>query len=152
MAISIPANCKRFRAAVAPMFACVLVMALFGFFGAVLVLRRVPFDRRALAVATASLPASSLLLTWLLSILCPASFSAAGIYGHSFWGNRRFVRWDDISEVRKFRFFNLPWLRIRARSDGKVTWLALFQSRPVEFQTEIQRLAPAGSLVLKYLG
>ena len=152
MGISIPADCKKFRVAIAPMFACVLVLALFGVFGAVLVPRRVPFDRRALAIATASLPASSLVLTWLLAILCPAGFSAGGIYGHSFWGNRRFVRWDDVAEVRKFRFFNLPWLRIRAKSNGKVTWLALFQARPVEFQKEIQRLAPPGSPVLKYLG
>jgi hypothetical protein len=87
---------------------------------------------------------------WMLSLLCPDAFSADGIYGHSFWGRRRFVRWQDISSVQSFWLGNLRWLRVYA-VDGKITWLALFQSRDIEFRQEIKRLAPPTSPVLKYV-
>jgi hypothetical protein len=125
-------------------------MGLPGVFCVVLIIDGVHFDRHALAFATASVPISSLIGAWMLSILFPASLSAEGVYGHSLWGARRFVRWQDIAAARTFRLFNLHWLRIYA-TDGKVTWLALFQSHKPEFSQEIQRLAPPVSPVLNYL-
>jgi len=151
MAISIPSDCRKFRAAITPMFVCVSVMGIFGLFCVVLILDGPHFDRHALAVASASVPVSSLVLSWLLSILYPASFSADGIYGHSFWGRRRFIRWQDVATARRFRLLNLRWLRIYTTGDSKVTWLALFQSHKADFRQEIQRLAPADSPVLNHI-
>ena len=88
--------------------------------------------------------------SWMLSLLFPDAFSADGIYGHSFWGRRRFVRWQDISSAQTFRLGNLRWIRVYA-TDGNITWLALFQSRDIEFRHEIKRLAPPSSPVLNCL-
>ena len=133
------------------MFVCVLGMGIFGLFCVVLILDGLHFDRHALAVASASIPVSSLVLSWLLTILFPASFSAEGIYGHSFWGRRRFVHWRDVVAARPLRLLNLRWLRIYTTVDSKVTWLALFQSHKAEFRQEMQRLAPADSPVLNHI-
>ncbi len=134
------------------MFLFILVLGLLGFFCVVLILEGLGFDRHALAAGSASVPVSSLVLAWLLSILYPASFSAEGVYGHSFWGRRRFVRWQDVVAVRAFSLLNLRWLRIYATGESQVTWLALFQSHKSEFREEIQRLAPPDSLVFNHLG
>ena len=108
------------------------------------------FNRHALVSAAGFQVILSLVLSWMLSLVFPDAFSADGIYGHSFWGFRRFISWRDVAAARTFRLLNLRWLRVYA-ADGKVTWLALFQSRSVEFRQEIRRLAPAESPVLKYL-
>lgn len=108
------------------------------------------FDGRALAVATGTMLAFAIAYSWMLSCLFPAAFSAEGIYGHSFWSRRRFVRWQDVTSARTFRLANLLWLRVYA-ADGKVTWLALFQSRDAEFRAEIRRLAPPGNPILNCL-
>jgi hypothetical protein len=126
-------------------------MGMFGLVSVVLILDGLHFDPQALAGASVSVPVSSLIGAWMLSIFYPASFSVDGIYGHSFWGRRRFARWQDIAAARTFSLLNLRWLRIYTIGDGKVTWLALFQSDKVEFRREIQRLAPAGSPVLNHM-
>ena len=133
------------------MFVFVLVLSLFGLLCVMLNLDGLHFDRRALAVAGVSVSLLSLVMAWLGSILYPASFSADGIYGHSFWGRRRFVRWQGIAVARRYRLFNLHWLRIYTSDYSKIIWLALFQSHMAEFREEIHRLAPAGNPVLKHL-
>jgi hypothetical protein len=150
MTIAIPSDCRKFRAAIPPMFFCTIVASLPGFLCVVLILSRVSFDRRGILSGSASIPVTSFLLTSLLSIYYRAGISAEGIYGHSVWGTRRFIAWQEIAGARTFRLLNLRWLRIYGR-DGKVTWLALFQSRPAEFEREIRRLAPDGSPVLRFL-
>jgi hypothetical protein len=80
-----------------------------------------------------------------------AWFSSDGIYGHLFWGVRRFIRWQDIASVRRFSLLKLPWIRIYSGVDGKVTWLPLFQSRPFEFRQTIKEFAPFNSPILTQL-
>ena len=150
MHIRIPSSCRKFRAATTPLFVFLLIVALPGLFCLVLVLDGLKFDRHALAAASVFVVVFSAMMAWLLSILYPASFSADGIYGHSFWGIRRFIQWRDIADAKTCRLLNLLWLRIYT-TDNRVTWLALFQSHKPEFQQEIQRLAPTGSSVLNHL-
>jgi len=107
------------------------------------------FDRHALVSAIGFQIIFSLVMSWMLSRSFPDAFSLDGIYGHSSWGQRRFVGWRDVTEARTLRLLNLRWLRVYA-VDGKVTWLALFQSRDAEFRQEIRRLAPPDNPVLKY--
>ncbi len=83
--------------------------------------------------------------------LFPAGFSPEGIYAHSFWGWRRFIRWPDVAKIKKITLFNLPWLRIYSRDSGKVAWLPLFQSCPAEFREEIRKFAPLNCPILNYL-
>jgi hypothetical protein len=153
MANSIPTGCRKFRAAVIP-------QSVFMFVGSMLIVLTLivmrdgfHFDRRALAalaIATGALLVLSILDSWILSLAFTAAFSSEGIYGHSVWGWRRFVRWQDISSVRTFRLANLRWLRVFA-ADGKVTWVALFQSKNADFREEIRRLAPPGHAVLNHI-
>jgi hypothetical protein len=153
MAISTSSGCRNFRVAVTPTFVFVLVLSLFGLFCIILTLTLdgLHLGRRALAVAGVSVSVSSLVMAGLVSILYPASFSAEGLYGRSFWGRRRFVRWQEIAVARSFRLLNLRWLRIYTTDYSRVIWLALFQSHEAEFRQEIQRLAPAGSPIFKHL-
>jgi hypothetical protein len=133
------------------MFVCVVVLGLLGLFCVVLTVDGMHFDPRALAIGSASVPVTSLASAWLVSILFPAALSSDGVYGHSFWGSRRFVGWQDIAAARTFTLLNLRWLRIYRTGDNKVTWVALFQSHKAEFREEIRRLAPADSPVLNHL-
>jgi hypothetical protein len=87
--------------------------------------------------------------SWLISLMYTSAFSAEGIYGHSFWGVRRFVRWQDIADAKACKLANLPWLRVYG-ANGKVTWLALFQVQKNEFWQEIRKHAPADSTVLRH--
>ncbi len=107
------------------------------------------FNLGGLAIAGGTCLVSSTVYSWILSVVFPAAFSADGIYGHSFWGRRRFVRWQDVASVKPIRLGNLRWLRIYA-ADGKITWLAMFQARKLEFRQEFSRLAPATCPVLDY--
>jgi len=150
MAIRIPSSCRKFRAAIIPLFAFLLIVALPGLFCVVLALDGLKFDRHALTGASVVVLVLSAVMAGLLSLFYPASFSSDGIYGHSFWGIRRFILWRDITDAKTFRLLNLPWLRIYT-ADNRVTWLALFQSCRTEFQQEIQKLAPIGSPVLNHL-
>jgi hypothetical protein len=151
MAISIPSECRKFKAAVTPLFVCILVLSMLGLFGVVLSFDGLHFDRLALAVASMSVLTLAPLMAWLSSVVYPASFSADGIYGHSFWGRRRFVRWQDVAVARTFRLLNLRWLRIYTTDYSKVIWLALFPANKVEFLKEIHRLAPSKSPIFKHL-
>ena len=104
------------------------------------------FDLRALAFTAGVALGLSILYSWILS----------GIF------HRVFIRWDlrpipfgvgDVSfagrifrRSGRFRLFNLRWLRVYS-TNGKVTWLALFQSHGPEFRQEIRRLGPPGNPV-----
>ncbi len=93
----------------------------------------------------------SVLLALTINRFFPVGFSPDGIFGHSLWGRRSLVRWQDISMVRKFNLANLAYLRIYSGPGGKTIWLPLFQSRSAEFQEEIRKLAPANCPILSYL-
>jgi hypothetical protein len=103
-----------------------------------------------LAVAADFAFVYSVICAWAISLLYQDSFSAEGIYGHSFWGFRRFVRWQDVTSARTLRLFNLKFLRLYS-TNGQVTWLALFTAQKIIFREEIRRLAPANNPVLNFL-
>lgn len=120
--------------------------------GAVIISEGLHVDWHALTLGCA---ASLVLAATMSGLMCgciTAVISWDGVYGHSFWGFRRFVRWPDIVQARSLKILNLPFLRLYAASDQKVTWLALFQARPSEFREEIQKLAPPGNPILTHLG
>lgn len=150
MALSIPSDCRKFRAAIAPMSIFIFVSGMVGLLILIVIEDGLHFDQRALAFATGFAVVLSIVCSWILSLVFPAAVSSDGIYGHSFWGRRRFIRWQDISSVHTFRLVSFRWLRVY-NTDGRVTWLALFQSRGTEFRQEIRRLAPPSSPVLNHL-
>jgi hypothetical protein len=123
-----------------------------GFLCVILIRHGLHINPHAFASASATIPVSSLIGAYLLSIVSTRmAFSTDGVYGYSFWGPRRFVRWQDIATAQTFSVLNLRWLRIRAASHGKVTWLALFPAHRAAFRQEIRRFAPPASPVLNHL-
>ena len=150
MNASIPAGCKKFHAAVTPMALFVGVTALIIIICTDIASKAYSFRLYSELVGFGVLIAVSFAWAWLVSLLFPAAFSADGIYGHSFWGFRRFIPWPAITKARIFRMGNLPWLRI-CDGDGKVTWLPLFQKRRKNFREEIQKFAPPDNPVLKFM-
>ncbi len=150
MSVRIPPDCRKLRAASKPLTLFLLIVALPGLFCVVLILDGLRFDPFALIIASVFVLVISPLMALLMSHYYSASFSSEGIYGHSFWGLRRFVYWRDVVDVRRFRLLNLPWLRVYT-TDSRVTWVALFQADKTEFRREIERLAPTGHPVLNHL-
>jgi hypothetical protein len=136
--------------AVAPMFIFMLALAVSVFLCCVIAQEGWDSIGPALAFAVGFLVIFNLACSWMFFLLFPSAFSSDGIYGHSFWGSRQFVSWRDVATARKLRLFNLRWMRIFA-TNGKVTWLPLFQSHSAEFWQEIRRLAPPESPILKCL-
>lgn len=86
-----------------------------------------------------------------LVLLNPVAFSNEGIYGYSVWGTKCFLHWEDIQQARRFKLFNLTWLRIYSKANKNVLWLPLFQSQPAEFMREIGKFAPPGSPIRNHL-
>ena len=91
------------------------------------------------------------LFSLVLVLKAPVAFSNEGIYGYSVRGTKYFFIWEDIRQVRRFRFLNLTYLRIYSKVDKKVLWLPLFQSRPVEFLHEIGKFAPPDGPIRNHL-
>jgi hypothetical protein len=148
----IPSAGKKFRTPVFSLFIFFVVMGWLVGFAMVLMMDGFNFDRRALVMSGASVMPLGLLAAWGTSLYFTAVLSAEGIHGHSFWGSRRFIRWQDMAEARTFTLLNLRWLRVYSDAEGRVTWLALSQARKREFVEELRRLAPPSSPVLKHLG
>ena len=152
MANSIPPEVKRFRMAIVPLAIFIFVVSMLGFTLIVIIrdgITNVRWRDLLRIVIWFELPWAifwSPLIYWLL----PAGLSLDGVYGHSFWGFRRFVRWHNIKTVRKFPLPLIPFIRIFSL-DGEVTWLPLFQSRPAEFQEAIRKFAPSDSPILNCL-
>lgn len=159
MAVSLPTDCKKFRAAVRPMSVFFFVTGMLAAWGLIFILHGLGFspDRHAFAMAVAiGMPLtciSSAIISiggaWIISVCFPDAVSADGLYGHSFWGRRRFVCWQDISKAHKFQLAYLPLLRVYG-ADGKVSWLALFPAKKKEFLEEIRKFAPSDSPVLPF--
>jgi hypothetical protein len=141
---------KQWRVALMPLFGFMFGCGLAAGSCGLLIFHTEPFQRNVFLVAVACHTLYSLIASCVLSFCLPVTFSTEGIYGHSCWGLRRFVSWRGVKTARTFRVLNLRWLRVLS-SDGKVTWLALFQSRGGEFRQEIRRLAPPDSPLLQYL-
>jgi hypothetical protein len=108
------------------------------------------FDGQALAFGCGCGAIYSFVGSWVWSHLSHDAYSAEGVYGHSPWGRRRSVRWQDISSARQFWLLNLRLLRVYA-TDGKITLLGLFPAQAAEFRKEIRRLAPHASPILNHL-
>ena len=148
MAVPTPSDCKKFRAAVPPMSVFIAIFGMLGVCCIIVIKDGFHFDFHALAIVSLFAIIFSIGWSWMVSLLFRAAFSADGIYGHSFWGFRRFVCWRDIVRVHPFRMANLSWLRVHG-TDGRVTWLALFQVRRSDFCQEIRKFAPPDSPALK---
>lgn len=119
-------------------------------FSLVAITDRFHFNAFAWLIAAGFAAAFSVCWSCLIFLFYFAAFSLQGIYGHSFWGIRRFVGWQHITKVQIFRMLNLPFLRVYG-ADGKVTWVALFQITKAEFWQEMQKFAPPNSPVLQCL-
>jgi hypothetical protein len=93
----------------------------------------------------------ALILAWVLSRCFSDIVSEEGIYGHSFWGVRRFVRWQDVRQVRRFRALNLRFLRVYSSVDSAVTWIGSSWMHVPEFRREIERVSPSDSPIREFL-
>jgi hypothetical protein len=148
MVISIPTGAKKIKPSVVWLFIWEFLVSAVLFTCFVLVQDGLRMDIRAFTHALVLVLFLSFILAWILSVFFPAWISSDGIYGHSFWGVRRFIRWQDIASVRRFSLLKLPWIRIYSNVDGKVTWLPLFQARPFEFRQTLKEYAPLNSPIL----
>jgi len=149
MSISIPSESKKFRVAIIPLFMWLLLLGLPLVFCLLLILAGLDFGE--LAFASVFWVVYSFVASLMLSYLFPDAISPEGVYGHGFWGQRQFVRWQDVAAARTLRILNLGWLRVYSTTDSKTTWLGLFHSRSAEFREEIKRLAPPDSPILNCL-
>jgi hypothetical protein len=141
--ISLPADCRKFRLRVVPLFVFVLVIGQLALFCFVLATSGLRFGWVALALWSVFTAVLSLGGAWVLSYLFPDAVASEGVYGHSTWGRRRFARWEDIALVEVYRLFHLSHLRLHSKSDEKVTWIGLFHVGADDFLQEIQKFAPS---------
>lgn len=86
-----------------------------------------------------------------MSVSFPTYISVHGIHGHSFWGKRRFIGWNEIAEAKKFTMFNLKYVHLYPVASRKFLSLPLFQSSQAEFLSEIAKFAPPDSPIRNHL-
>jgi len=161
MAKSITPETKQFRIAIMPGFIFVFIGGMSG--ALLLAFGLIIFNEGLTAIRWSTFLIAGALVTvfwgipasflWALMIkrFFPLSVSPDGICGHSFWGRQCFIRWPDFAVIRRFNLVNLPYLRIYSRTDKKVIWLPMFQSRPAEFREAILKVAPPASPILNHL-
>lgn len=158
MSTPIPTELRKFRVGFLQLAICAFIALLVGVLAGYLAIY-VRFGhvdlQRFYRVILLSFP--KLFLTYLLGMLLicltmlfPSGFSAAGIYGCSFWCSRLFIEWSDVAKIKSLRLLNLRYLRIYSASNRKVIWLPLFQSHSLEFENEIRKCAPPNHLILNY--
>lgn len=143
---------KIFRIAVLPMFVCSAMIGIPTAFGAIILMegfRQVNVVALFLGVLVGA--PVVFLNVWLISLCFTMELTSEGVFGHSFWGIRRFIGWQDIGTVRPFHFLNLRFLRLYPPGGTCPTWIALFQAHKTEFVQELQRLLPPDSPVRNYL-
>jgi heme/copper-type cytochrome/quinol oxidase subunit 4 len=140
--ISLPADCRKFRLKVAPLFVFALAISQLALFCFVFATSGLRSNWLVVALGSFVIALLSLGAAWLLSYLMPDVVVSEGVYGHSTWGRRRFARWEDIALVEVYRLFQLSYLRLHSKSDEKVTWIGLFHEGADEFLHEIKKMAP----------
>ena len=151
VANTIPSDAKIFRSAVIPMFIWLFVFVMILLLCVILALDGHIIWRVFLKTILIVVLPLLIITTWVFYFAFPVGISSSGIYGHSIWGFRRFIGWQDIARVKKIRVLNLEWLRIYSAVNGKVTWLAHFQKEPTKFIEEIHKQAPPNNTVLTFL-
>jgi hypothetical protein len=97
MAITIPSDSEKFRAAVTPLFIFYVTLTMLGFVSILLIIKGPHLNSHSLAFASAFVLIMSLVWSWIQSVLYPVGFSTDGVYGYN-WdgGKRRFIIWADI--------------------------------------------------------
>ena len=88
------------------------------------------------------IPTVSLLLSLVVSA-SPVTLNALGIHGQTFFGQRRFVAWDDVQELELKNLFGLRYLRLAGTDGESPLWLPLFWKRPDAFAAAVHELAGA---------
>src|SRR5438093_1557027 len=119
---------KVFRAAVVPTFLTIAALGLPLYF-CMMLLEFGLQDISGLFIGAAGGALAGFLYTWGITLCFTLKLAPEGVYGHSFWGVRRFIRWQDIGEVRPFRLLNLRYLRLYGAGKSSPTWIALFLAR-----------------------
>ncbi len=145
------AQSRTFRLAAPRVFIFLAAIGYPGFVIMMFIRYGVRIDWQPFVLGAACLVPTLVILAGVVSLFFPISLTSKGVQAQNAWGMPSFVRWQDIGEVRPFVFLNLRWLRLYSSADRSVTWLAVFQSPALEFKREMERLAPAGCPVLKYL-
>ena len=140
-----------FRESVVSLLSILYPVGFLGFLGLVILDEGFRFNRFAISFGLLVGFPVALAASWIISKCFADIVSADGIHGHSFWGLRRSVRWQDIKEVRPFRLLHLKWLRLYSKQDQTGTWIGLHQARREEFRSAIQRLAPSDNPILRYI-
>jgi len=152
MSTSPEQDVKVFRAAVLPVFTSTAALGLPLYFCIVIFtegLHRV--DVPALFIGALAGALAGLVYAWVLTLCFTLKLTPEGVLGHSVWGLRRFIRWQDLATIRPFRFFSLRYLRLYPESGNRPIWIALFLARRADFEQELERLAPPDCPIRKYL-
>src|SRR6266702_7878701 len=101
---------KVFRAAILPPFVTIVAMGL-PLYGCFVILTEGSqrIDVVALFIGSFVGALAGFLWTWFITLCFTLKLTSEGVFGHSPWGIRRFVRWQDIATVKPFRFLNLRY-------------------------------------------
>jgi hypothetical protein len=140
---------KVFRVAVIPFVVCTATIGVpLGLCVAVARLgsRNIP----SLLIGAAGGVLAAFLCAWLVALYFTLKVGPHGVYGHSFWGVRQFVGWQEIADIRTFDFFNLGFLRLYGVGRTRPVWMPLFLARRAECVQELRRVAPPGNPVLAH--
>jgi hypothetical protein len=146
MSVDAKQELKIFRAALFPLSlaisgpALVIVLGLnFRLFG----WKHLEF--KSLVEAAVAVEIAGIVCAWVISVCFPNKLGPSGVWGHSFWGVPRFIRWQDIREAKPLSYLSFTFLRLYPTDGTGPTWIALSQARKQEFAEEIRKLAPPES-------
>ena len=141
---------KVFRIAVIPAFLFIAGLGLSLYFCVMPMMFGVP-DVTIMLIGAAGGALAGFLYAWIISVCFTVKFGSNGVYGHSFWGVRRFIAWQEIAEIRPFRLLNLRFLRLYRSDRTGPTWIPLFLASRSEWVEEVRRLAPSENPILEHL-
>jgi hypothetical protein len=82
---------------------------------------------------------------FLLSRLSFVEVGRDGIWGSTFWGRRRFVRWDQIRSIRRYYVFPMGQVHVRMLDKSPALWLPTHVKRQSNLADDLRNFAPAGN-------
>ena len=139
-----------FRGTVLPLATGMFVVVVAFWFALVALKYGLPLNRGYVIRRLAVYLLLTLGFAWLISTVFTVSISPKGVQAYSFWGPVRFVRWSDIASARVCWLLTLKYVRLRSRSDGRVTWLLLSLKDADRFRELVHQYAAPDCPILRH--
>jgi hypothetical protein len=89
--------------------------------------------------------------TFVVNSLFFITVTPDGVKGYNAWGKRRFIEWNEMTEIRTFNMIGLPYVRVYTDDDSSPLCIPMFLSKMDQFVELVNGLAPDENKLKEHL-